>query len=138
MVAHLYDLMAVALGATRDAAEVARDGGVRAARLYAIKQDIARSLDQPGLSVAALANRYRCTPRSLQRLFETEGTTLTEYVLLQRLARAHRLLVDPRRVGEKISAIAFDCGFGDVSYFNRVFRRHYGAAPSDVRAQAQQ
>jgi AraC-like DNA-binding protein len=138
VVAHLYDLMAVAVGATRDAAEVAQGRGVRAARLYAIKQDIARSLDQPGLSVAALANRYRCTPRSLQRLFETEGTTLTEYVLLQRLARAHRLLVDPRRVGEKISAIAFDCGFGDVSYFNRVFRRHYGAAPSDVRAQAQQ
>jgi AraC-like DNA-binding protein len=34
--------------------------------------------------------------------------------------------------------IAYDCGFGDVSYFNRVFRRRYGAAPSDVRAQARQ
>jgi AraC-like DNA-binding protein len=138
VVAHLYDLMAVAVGATRDAAEVAQSGGVRAARLHAIKQNVARSLDQPDLSVTTLAGRHRCTPRSLQRLFETEGTTLTEYVLVQRLARAHRMLGDRRRDEEKISAVAYECGFGDVSYFNRVFRRHYGAAPSDVRAQARQ
>ena len=36
----------------------------------------------------------------------------------------------------KISSVAFDCGFGDVSYFNRAFRRRYGMAPSDVRAWA--
>jgi hypothetical protein len=44
----------------------------------------------------------------------------------RRLARAHRLLGDPRRGPEKISAVALDCGFGDVSYFNRAFRRRYG------------
>jgi AraC-like DNA-binding protein len=137
VVAHLYDLMAVAVGATRDAAEVAKSHGVRAARLHVIKQDIARKLDQH-LSVVALADRHRCTPRALQRLFEAEGTTFTEYVLVQRLARAHRLLVDPRHDSEKISAVAYECGFGDVSYFNRAFRRHYGTAPSDVRAQARQ
>jgi AraC-like DNA-binding protein len=88
--------------------------------------------------VAALAARHRCTERFVQRLFEMEGTTFTEYVLAQRLARAHRMLSDPRRDGEKISTVAYDCGFGDVSYFNRVFRRRYGIAPSDVRAQARQ
>ena len=65
-----------------------------------------------------------------------EGTSFTEYVLKQRLARARRLLSDPRREGEKISVIAWDSGFGDVSYFNRAFRRRYGLAPSDVRAGA--
>jgi AraC-like DNA-binding protein len=134
---HVHHLVAVALGATRDAAEVARDGGVRAARLHAIKRDIAGSLDQPGLSVTALAARHGCTPRYIQRLFETEGTTFTEYVLAQRLARAHGMLSDPRH-GEGISTIAYDCGFGDLSYFNRVFRRRFGTAPSDVRAQARQ
>jgi AraC-like DNA-binding protein len=44
------------------------------------------------------------------------------------------MLTDPRRAGEKISSIAYDCGFGDVSYFNRMFRRSYGAVPSEVRA----
>ena len=46
------------------------------------------------------------------------------------------MLIDPRYAGEKISSIVYDCGFGDISYFNRIFRRHYGATPSDVRTQA--
>lgn len=32
-----------------------------------------------------------------------------------------------------ISAIAFDSGFGDLSYFNNTFRRRFGATPTDVR-----
>jgi AraC-like DNA-binding protein len=44
------------------------------------------------------------------------------------------MLADPRRAREKISSIAYDCGFGDVSYFNRMFRRSYGAVPSELRA----
>jgi AraC-like DNA-binding protein len=135
-VAHAYDLMALMIGATRDAEQAARGRGLHAARLHAIKQDIAANLERPGLSVAALADRHGCTPRFIQRLFEADGTTFTDHVLAQRLARAHRLLTDPRRSAEKISAAAFDAGFGDVSYFNRVFRRQFGATPSDVRAQA--
>jgi AraC-like DNA-binding protein len=138
LASHVYDLTAVVYGATPDAAKVARSWGVRAARLHAIKQDIAKNLDQADLSITTLAVRQYCTPRFVQRLFEAEGTTFTEYVLSQRLARAYRRLIDVRCDGEKISTVAYDCGFGDVSYFNRVFRRQYGAAPSDVRAQARQ
>jgi AraC-like DNA-binding protein len=137
IVSHVYDLMAVAIGATGDAAESAQNG-VRAARLHAIKTDIASNLEQPDLSLGALAVRHRCTPRFVQRLFETEGTTFTEYVLAQRLTRAHRLLIDPRRRYDKVATIAYDAGFGDLSYFNRMFRRRFGAAPSDFRAQARQ
>jgi len=136
MVSHLYDLMAVTLGATRDAAEIAQGRGLRAARLHALKQDIARNLDQADLSVAALAVRHGCTPRCIQRLFENEGTSFTDYVLAQRLACAHGLLTDPGRASEKISTIALDAGFGDVSYFNRVFRQRYGDTPSGVRTHA--
>ena len=135
VVSHIHDLMAVAIGATRDAAEDAKTRGVYAARLLAIKQDIARYLDRPDLSVSALAARHRCTPRHLQRAFEMAGTTFTEYILMQRLERAHGMLVDSRFRDEKISTIAYDCGFADVSYFNRMFRRSYGASPSDIRAQ---
>jgi AraC-like DNA-binding protein len=134
IVSHFYDLMAATVGATRDAAEMAQGRGLRAARLHAIKQDIAGNLDQPGLSVAALAVRHGCTPRFIQRLFESEGTSFTDHVLAQRLARAHCLLTDPRRGDAKISTIALDAGFGDVSYFNRMFRQRYGDTPSGIRA----
>ena len=133
---HVYDLMALTIGATQDAAELATGRGLRAARLHAIRQDIAGNIDQPGLSVKALAARHGLTQRCVQRLFEMEGTTFTDYVLSQRLARAHRMLTDAGRDSSKISVIALDCGFGDISHFNHVFRRRYGLAPSDVRAQA--
>lgn len=136
MATHIYDLMAVAVGATRDAEAAAQGSGLHAARLNAIKQDIAMNLDQPGLSVTALAARHGCTPRFVQRLFESEGSTFTKYLLAQRLERAYRMLVDPRRQDHKISAVAFDCGFGDVSYFNRAFRQQFGAVPSDIRTEA--
>jgi AraC-like DNA-binding protein len=136
LVTHVHDLMAVMMGAVSDAAALAQERGVAAARLSAVKRDIGRHLASPGLSVATLALAHRCTERAIQRMFEAEGTTFTQYVLAQRLARAHDLLSDPCPRGEKISAVALDCGFGDVSYFNRAFRRRYGAAPSDVRAQA--
>jgi AraC-like DNA-binding protein len=136
-VTHVHQLIALAVGAGRDGEEAARERGLRAARLPAIKRDIDRHLDQPGLSIETLAQRHCCTARSIQRLFEQDGTTLTEYLLAERLARAHAMLSDSSRWDERISAIALECGFGDLSYFNRAFRRRYGAAPSDIRAQAQ-
>ena len=136
LVTHVYDLIAVMMGTSHDTTVAAQERGLHAARLHAVKQDIGRQLDRPDLSVGMIAQRHACTPRFVQRLFEADGTTFTEYVLAQRLACAYRVLADPRRGPEKISVVALDCGFGDVSYFNRVFRRRYGLAPSDVRAEA--
>jgi AraC-like DNA-binding protein len=136
VIAHIHDLMALSIGATRDAAEIARSRGARAACLRTIKEDIATRLDQPDLSAATIAARRRIKPRSIQRLFESDGTTFTEYVLAQRLARAHRLLTDPLHASQKISAISLDVGFRDLSYFNRAFRQRYGITPSELRAAA--
>ena len=135
-VRQVHDLATVLIGATHEAAEIAEGRGLRAARLAAIKEDIVRNLGVTDVSVGALATRHRVTPRTIQALFEGEGTTLTGFVLQQRLARAHGLLSDPLKTAEKIAGIALDAGFGDLSYFNQAFRRRYGAAPSDVRAQA--
>jgi AraC-like DNA-binding protein len=46
------------------------------------------------------------------------------------------MLADRRYAHLNIAQIAHESGFGDVSYFNRAFRRCYGATPSDVREQA--
>ncbi len=84
--------------------------------------------------IAVLPNRQRVTSRYVQMLFEHEGTTFTEFVRDARLNQAHRMLVDKRLTHRSVSAIAFDVGFGDLSYFNKVFRRRFGSSPSDVRA----
>jgi AraC-like DNA-binding protein len=133
---HLLDLIALALGAIGDAAEIANSRGARAARLQAIKRDILGNFARQDLSVTALAARHGISPRYVQMLFDREGTTFTEFVVQQRLARAYRMLNDPGYADHTISRIAFAVGFGDLSYFNRTFRCFYGATPSDVRAQA--
>jgi AraC-like DNA-binding protein len=131
---HIHDLVALAVGPTSETAETAQDHGVRAARLRAIKSDTVENLSRPDLSIATAAARHGVTPRYVRKLFESEGTTFSEFVLSQRLARAHRLLTEPRLSEQPISAIAFECGFGDLSYFNRSFRKVYNASPSDIRA----
>jgi AraC-like DNA-binding protein len=130
---HVHDLLAIALGATREAAEVANGRGVRAAELRAIKADVVEHLGHHRLSVTEVAARHRVSPRYVQMLFEGEGTTFTQFVLSRRLARAHRMLTDPYLVHRPIGAIAFDVGFGDLPYFDRAFRRHFGSTPSQVR-----
>jgi len=132
---HVRDLLALAIGATRDGAEVARGRGLRAARLRAIEADIETNLGGD-LSPRALAARHGVSPRYVHKLFEGEGTTLSRYVLGKRLACVHRALSDPRLAACSIAGLAYDTGFGDLSTFNREFRRRYGATPSDVRASA--
>jgi AraC-like DNA-binding protein len=130
---HVQDLVALAMGATRDGKEIALARGVRAARLQAIKTDFAAN---PSLTLSSLASRQNVTPRYVQQLFETDGTTFTAYALDQRLTRAWRMLASGRHAHLTIGMIALEAGFGDVSHFNRSFRRRYGATPSEVRAEA--
>jgi AraC-like DNA-binding protein len=137
-VTHIYDLAALIIGATRDAAEIAKGRGLRVARLRAIKADIADRLASPDLSVETVAMRQKVSPRYVQLLFEQEGATFSQYVIGQRLVRVHRMLTDSRFADRSITSVAFDAGFNDLSYFNRAFRRCYGGTPSEVRAEAGQ
>jgi len=116
--------------------EIAKGRGVRATRLREIKADIAEKLASPNLSVETVAMRQQVSPWYVQMLFEQEGTTFSQYVISQRLLRAHRMLTDPRFADRSITSLAFDAGFGDLSYFNRAFRRCYGGTPSEIRAAA--
>jgi AraC-like DNA-binding protein len=132
VVNHVHDLAAMALGATRDATEIAAGRGLRAARLRAIKADIAQHLAEE-VTASALSARHGVSPRYIRSLFEGESTSLSQFVLAQRLMRVHRMLTDPRHDDRTISDIAFGIGFNDISTFNREFRRRFGVTPSDVR-----
>ena len=138
VVTHLHDLMALSLSASAagPGALPACDPGARAARLAAIKADVGRHLTDSSLGVAALAARHGITPRYLHKLFEDDAMTYSQYVLDQRLALAYRRLRSPRSAARTVSSIAHDTGFGDLSYFNRAFRRRYGITPSGARGRS--
>jgi AraC-like DNA-binding protein len=131
--AHVYDLIALIVGANADSAAAADDRGVKAARLRAIKTYIARHLADGELTIADVAAREGVTPRYVHKLFEGEGASFSRYVLDRRLEAAYRALTDQRQDHRSILSIAFDSGFADLSHFNRTFRRRYNATPTDVR-----
>jgi AraC-like DNA-binding protein len=133
---HIHDLAALALGATGDAAALATERGVKAVRLHAIKTDIIANCRQHHFSIESIAKQQQISPVYIRQLLAADGTTFTELVTHYRLVHAHRMLTDPRHADRTISLIAFESGFSDLSYFNRTFRRRYGAKPSDVRANA--
>ena len=130
---HLHDLVALALGVTHDAVDLAVGRGLPAARLRLAKAYIIENSNRRDLSVGGVAAYLGLTSRNLQRLFESEGTTFSEFLLAQRLNRAHRMLTEPRLAQSAVGAIAYDAGFGDLSYFNRSFKRRYGTTPRAVR-----
>ncbi len=133
---HIIDLAALALGARGDGAEMARQRGAKAARLSAIRSDILGTLGRSDLSTELIAARHGISPRYVRKLFEEDGSSFSSFVLAERVVKAHRMLVDRRYAHLNIAQIAHESGFGDVSYFNRAFRRHFGATPSDFREAA--
>jgi AraC-like DNA-binding protein len=133
---HFQDLIALAVGATRETSEIARGRGLPAARLVAVKRDILANLTRPDLSIEAVATRHGITPRYIGMLFASEETSFTNFVLTCRLGEAYRMLRSAFNDRRPIGEIALACGFSDLSYFNRAFRRRYGLTPSDVREAA--
>lgn len=75
----------------------------------------------------------RNSTRYLHKLFEADRRTVSLYIKGLRLDRARRDLLDPRLAGRPISAIAYDCGFGDLSGFNRAFKEAYAVSPKELR-----
>ncbi len=105
----------------------------RAARLGAVKADIEARLERRDLGIETIAGLYGVTARSIQKLFESEARTFSEYVLERRLERAWYKLIAFDSPKLSISSVAFETGFGDLSYFNRSFRKRFGQSPSQVR-----
>jgi AraC-like DNA-binding protein len=132
-VRHVHDLLMLAIGPAADFAETARTRGLKAARLRLAKSYIITHSHRRDISVASVAANLNVTPRYVQLLFETAGTTFSEFLTRQRLARAYQRLGNPEFSRVAISTIAYDVGFGDLSYFNRRFRRLYSVTPRDVR-----
>jgi AraC-like DNA-binding protein len=135
-VGHLRDLAVLSLGARQDALERARKRGLRAARLEAVKADIAANIANPRLSLDWLAARHGISPRYLRALFYGDGTSLTDFILEARLSHAHRLLTEDHVKSRNIGAVALQSGFGDFSWFHQAFRRRFAMTPADAREAA--
>ena len=78
-----------------------------------------------------LANIIGMTPVALSRFFKLRtGKTVSDYIIDIRLGNATRLLVDTTN---SIAEICYDCGFNNLSNFNRIFKKRKECSPKEFR-----
>jgi AraC-like DNA-binding protein len=129
--AHLLDLAALGLGARGDHAQAARRGGLRSVRLKTLLSILQQRFSEPDFSAQGLALAAGLSERYVNELLFEAGASFTVRLNELRLSKAARLL---SMTAKRISDIAFECGFNDLSYFNRSFRRRFGLTPTAARA----
>jgi AraC-like DNA-binding protein len=127
---HLLDLAAIGLGARGEAAAQARRGGLRAVSLKAVLMILQKRFAEPDFSAQKLAMAAGLSERYVNELLYEAGASFTMRLTELRLRQAAELLA---RGEARVSDIAFDCGFNDLSYFNRCFRRRFGLTPTAAR-----
>ncbi len=133
IVTHIHDLVALAIDECAPLGESSASA-VMAARHSAALDHIAAHFQDPELSLEIVARCQGISPRYLQRLMTSSGTSFTERVNELRLQRAFALLVAPHDGARRISDIALEAGFSDISHFNRLFRARFGDSPRGVRS----
>jgi AraC-like DNA-binding protein len=78
-----------------------------------------------------LADLAKMTPVAFSRFFKLHtGEGLMDYIISTRLGHATRLLVDSTM---PISEICYDCGFNNISNFNRIFKKKKNCLPKEFR-----
>lgn len=100
---------------------------------YEFKSIIASNLYQ-NLKLDDLAFFAGMSLSSFKRKFsQVYGTSPTQYIKKKRLERAAYLLKNSR---DRISDVAYDSGFNDVSYFTKSFAAHFNMSPTDYKKSA--
>lgn len=121
-----------AAAATRGAAGGKTPTDAETRRVGQTVRLIEQRADEP-VSLADLARFAGMSPYHFLRTFHAvAGMTPHQYVLRLRL---HRAAVRLRRCDDAVSDVAFAAGFGDLSTFNRRFRRVIGMTPLQFRGQ---
>lgn len=99
-------------------------------RILKVKNYISKNY-MDDLRLPMLADLAGMSPSAFSRFFKLRtGRNISEYIIDLRLGYAARMLVD---TAKSISEIGFDCGFNNLSNFNRIFKKKKGCSPTEFR-----
>ena len=83
------------------------------------------------IKLETLADIANMSQSAFSRFFKLHtGRTLSDYIIDTRLGYATRMLLDTQ---DSIANISFNCGYNNLSNFNRLFKRKKGCSPSEFR-----
>ncbi len=95
--------------------------------LMAAKTYMLKHLPDNKLDVETIATALGVAPRTLNRIFASEGVTPMRWLWQTRLSAAHDRLSQRRY--STVTEVAMQCGFGDLPHFSRLFKKTYGTSP---------
>lgn len=83
------------------------------------------------ITLDCLCDACFCSRAALTRSFRSSyGLSINQYLTKIRLDKSLKLLENPHL---SIAEIALACGFGTQNYFTKVFKKHFGKIPSEIR-----
>jgi AraC-like DNA-binding protein len=86
---------------------------------------------QKHITLPEVSKLVNMTDVSFSRFFKTRtGITFMDSLLELRLGHASRLLIDTT---QSVSEVAYNCGFNNISNFNRIFKKKKGCTPKEFR-----
>ena len=94
-------------------------------------QEFIESNYKQEIRLNTIASLVGMAPTAFSRFFKLRtGKSISDYIIDVRLGHASRLLVDSTT---SIAEISYDCGFNNISNFNRIFKKKKGHSPKIFR-----
>jgi AraC-like DNA-binding protein len=99
-------------------------------RVSKIKEYIGSHFQQD-IKLVDAASLVGMSPAAFSRFFKLRtGKTFSDYLIDLRIGNASRLLID---TSGSVTEICYECGFNNLSNFNRIFKRKKGSTPKEFR-----
>ncbi|MBW8347855.1 response regulator [Bacillus sp. IITD106] len=83
------------------------------------------------ISLDGIAQIFELSPIYISKLFKEQlGVNYIAFLTECRLEKARKLMLNPEK---SLKEITFEVGYQDPNYFSKVFRKMYGASPTEYR-----
>ncbi|WP_180686673.1 helix-turn-helix domain-containing protein [Streptomyces gossypiisoli] len=132
----LVTVLVMELLETETAAEASSVSKAGDEMLSRIRAYIEEHLMEPDLSPESIARAHHISVRYLHKLFQNDGTTVSQWVRRRRLDACRRELSRTPNRRITVAAVAHRWGFSSPAHFSRTFRDAYGMSPSEWQALA--
>lgn len=95
-----------------------------------VNQFIHHHFDEP-ISLETIAAVFSITKEHLSRSYKSiTGENISDVILKLRMEKARKLILDE---GVSIKRAAELCGYNEIAYFYKVFKKYYGTPPGELR-----